>query len=497
MRFAALEEVMARLAFAPSPVTGGFVVTYSGKKIEFWNGTSAARINGSVCPLASAVRYDGTHWWGEVNSSIQAIKQFLASVSRPSDIRLVPASQQPAPVQAPRNVPAAPPIAASQTPPSKPASSQSASGGVEISRVRWGEQLEAYRAVVDISAQAETIMSEQPGKVEILFRGARTSDISERSPWPPLSVSSRQQGGNVVVSFTHAAGMVKGFWVDDPPRYVVDFYFGKDAGSSAVPADTSSADQPGSGGGAKPKPPAVSPAPKKKFLVVIDAGHGGRDGGATGNKLKEKDINLLAAHELALSLKALGLDVKFTRQDDRYLKLAERTEIANTSNADVFISLHCNALPSGKHASGTELYLMAEQTDQDALNLAIIENRELSGDAESVEDINQAADQKTRMLLKILGDMQQSDKINESTTLAEFVYNKMRADGFSLRKVRQAPFFVLRGAGMPALLVEMGYITEASDAKLLNSQAHRKKMMGSLSAGIMSYLGKRPGEGGR
>jgi N-acetylmuramoyl-L-alanine amidase len=101
------------------------------------------------------------------------------------------------------------------------------------------------------------------------------------------------------------------------------------------------------------------------------------------------------------------------------------------------------------------------------------------------------------MLLKILGDMQQSDKINESTTLAEFIYNKMRSDGFQLRKVRQAPFFVLRGAGMPALLVEMGYITEPSDAKLLNSQANRKKMMDSLAAGILNYLGKRTGEGGR
>jgi N-acetylmuramoyl-L-alanine amidase len=140
---------------------------------------------------------------------------------------------------------------------------------------------------------------------------------------------------------------------------------------------------------------------------------------------------------------------------------------------------------------------MAQHTDRDALNLAIIENREISGEAQSSADVNAAADKRTQLLLKILGDMQQSDKINESTTLAEHLYDKMRSAKFSIRKVRQAPFFVLRGAGMPAVLVEMGYITEASDAKQLSSAPYRKRMMDSLAAGIFNYLNKRPGEGGR
>jgi N-acetylmuramoyl-L-alanine amidase len=139
---------------------------------------------------------------------------------------------------------------------------------------------------------------------------------------------------------------------------------------------------------------------------------------------------------------------------------------------------------------------MAEQTDQDALNLAIMENRELSGGAENIAEVNEAADKRTRLLLKILGDMQQSDKISESTTLAEFLYERMKSVSFRIRKVRQAPFFVLRGAGMPAVLVEMGYITEAGDAKNLASQAYRKKMMDALALGIMNYLNKKTGEGG-
>jgi N-acetylmuramoyl-L-alanine amidase len=371
---------------------------------------------------------------------------------------------------------------------------------VEIARVRWGEQLNAYRAVVDIETQVDAVFSESPGKVEVIFKNSRAGDLSNRSPWPSLSVVSKRQGSDIVVTFTHSSVGVKGFWVSDPPRYVVDFYFGESGPEPVLtpntPREADTTTTPSGGGRIETNPKQPVPPDKKKFLVVVDAGHGGHDGGAVGNNLKEKDMNLLASLQLGISLKAIGIDVKLTRTDDRYLKLAERTEIANNTDADVFISLHCNALPKGQRASGTELYLMAEQTDQDALNLAIIENREISGGAESAAEVNEAADKKTRLLLKILGDMQQSDKISESTNLAEFLYEKMKSSGFSIRKVRQAPFFVLRGAGMPALLVEMGYITDAGDAKRLNSQDNRKKMMDSLAAAILNYLGNRPGEGG-
>jgi N-acetylmuramoyl-L-alanine amidase len=504
MRFVALEEVMSRLAFAASPISGGFVVTYTGRKIEFWNGSNVARVNGMVSPLAAEVAFDGAHWWSESASSLEAIKLFLSSVSRPADISFVP-SDTPAPqdVVVASSLPVAPPATAPDPPPVGENTS-----AVLISRVRWGEQADAHRAVVDISSQVETSVDESAGRVEVTFRGAGSPGVSGRSPWPSLSVESKKQGNDVVLVFTHSSDKIKGFWVADPPRYVVDFYLTGPGPEQAMPVAGGPSDSPDqievppapapvpNSGKIETTPKRPPPAPKNKFLVVIDAGHGGHDGGAVGNKLKEKDLNLLAALQLGISMKAIGMDVHLTRQDDRYLKLAERTEIANKTDADVFISLHCNALPKGKHATGTELYLMAEQTDQDALNLAIMENRELSGDAENAAEITEAADKRTRLLLKILGDMQQSDKINESTTLAEFIYDKLRASGMQIRKVRQAPFFVLRGAGMPALLIEMGYITEASDAKKLNSQAERKKMMDAVAAAVHNYLSKRPGEGG-
>jgi N-acetylmuramoyl-L-alanine amidase len=500
MTFVALEELMTRLAFASSPVSGGFVVTYTGRKIEFWSGSNVARVNGLVSPLAASVFFSDGHWWGELNSSIEAVKLFLSSVSRPSDVRLAAASQAP-----PKNIPIAPAPPAQNPPKQEPKTPFDSGGGTRISRVRWGEQVDAYRAVIDISEQTEAIVSEKSGRLEVTFRGAGTDPVSGSSPWPPLSVEAGASGRDAVLAFTHSSSKVKSFWIADPPRYVIDFYFSGEGAEPVTPPpiDITPRETPSPPPAGTPNRGVIDTAPrrpgsaeKKKFLVVVDAGHGGHDGGAVGNGLKEKEINLLAALQLGISLKAIGMDVKLTRQDDRYLKLAERTEIANATDADVFISLHCNALPKGKHATGTELYLMAEQTDQDALNLAMLENRELSGGAENVAEITEAADKRTRLLLQILGDMQQSDKINESTTMAEFIYDKMRSSGMQIRKVRQAPFFVLRGAGMPALLIEMGYITEAGDAKKLKSQTERKKMMDAIAVAVKNYLGRRPGEGG-
>ena len=239
---------------------------------------------------------------------------------------------------------------------------------------------------------------------------------------------------------------------------------------------------------AKATAPAPKPRAGRKPIVVIDAGHGGHDPGAVANKIREKDINLRAATQLAKILKEKGVDARLTRSTDVYLKLAERTAFANKNNADVFISLHCNSMPKGKSGvAGFEIYIMALPSDKDAMNLAIVENREISGDAHSAAEI-QKADKKTQLLLKILGDMQQNDKIGASTELTEVLHANAKKSGLPMRKVAQAPFFVLRGAGMPAVLVEMGYLTNAAEAKRLNTAAYREKMCRSLAEGIITFI---------
>jgi len=149
------------------------------------------------------------------------------------------------------------------------------------------------------------------------------------------------------------------------------------------------------------------------------------------------------------------------------------------------MSIHANALPPGRHATGMEIYLMALPTDKDAMQLALIENREIAG---GNGDTAKAADKKTKMLLNILGNMQQNAKINESTGFAEYLFKYGKAGGIKMRRVAQAPFFVLRGAAMPAVLIETGFLTEKSEARLLNDKKDQDKNTESTTRGIVDYL---------
>ena len=231
---------------------------------------------------------------------------------------------------------------------------------------------------------------------------------------------------------------------------------------------------------------------QKKPIVVLDAGHGGHDPGASGNGAIEKNINLRAVLTLGSILQQYGVDVRYSRHTDVFLKLSERTAFANDNNANVFVSMHCNAMPRGSSVSGIEFYIMAPPTDRDAMRLAIYENKEITGGAETSKEVEARADKKTQLLLKILGDMQQNGKINESTTMTEVLHRSTAAAGLPIRKVRQAPFFVLRGAGMPAVLIEMGYVTNSSDAAKLKSQGYLDKICAGFAQGVVTYIKENP-----
>ncbi|MEG1642151.1 MAG: N-acetylmuramoyl-L-alanine amidase [Synergistaceae bacterium] len=229
----------------------------------------------------------------------------------------------------------------------------------------------------------------------------------------------------------------------------------------------------------------------KRPIVVIDAGHGGHDPGASANGLREKDVNLRATKILQQKLESYGIDVRPTRTTDIYLKLAQRTAFANDNDANVFVSLHCNAMPKGRRASGLEYYIMALPSDKDAMRLAIYENKELTqGGADG--EAERRADRKTTLLLKILGDMQQNHKIDDSTTFTEALHQSSTRNGIKARKVSQAPFFVLRGAGMPAVLIEMGYLTDSEDATKLRSDSYISKLCDGLASGIVEYIKENP-----
>ena len=219
--------------------------------------------------------------------------------------------------------------------------------------------------------------------------------------------------------------------------------------------------------------------------IVIDPGHGGKDPGAMDNGVKEKDVNLAVGLELQRALTAKGYNVVMTRATDIYLKLQERTDIANNVKADLFVSIHVNALPNKKSMTGFEIYIMALPTDKDAMNLAKVENREyVEGKGMDTENV----DRRTEMLLRILGDLQQNNKISESTDFAAMLYNAGVRNGLPMRRVAQAPFFVLRGAGMPAVLLEIGFVTNANESQLLTTPAYQQRIANAMSEGIANYI---------
>jgi len=213
--------------------------------------------------------------------------------------------------------------------------------------------------------------------------------------------------------------------------------------------------------------------------IVIDPGHGGKDPGAIAFDLKEKDIVLKTGERLAAHLREkLGATVILTRNDDSFLPLEERTAIANTNSADLFISLHINAHPS-PDIRGFETYFLNLTTNAEAMRVAAREN------ATSTHQLSELQD--------ILSDIMRNSKINESSRLADQVHGSIDSGlsetHFAIKDmgVKQAPFYVLIGAEMPAILIEIAFISNPDDAKLLGDDDFLDKLAEQISGGISQY----------
>ncbi len=215
--------------------------------------------------------------------------------------------------------------------------------------------------------------------------------------------------------------------------------------------------------------------------IVLDPGHGGKDPGAMAFGLKEKDIVLDVAKKLAPILKKeLGCEVVLTRKDDTFISLEERTALANTNNADLFISLHINAHPSAK-VRGMETYYLNLTTNAEAMRVAAREN------ATSTHQMSELQD--------ILSDIMKNSKIDESSRLAQQVHNSIIAEadkrGFSDIKnlgVKQAPFYVLIGAQMPAILIELAFISNEKDIANLKNTAFVEMLTREITEGVRVYV---------
>lgn len=257
------------------------------------------------------------------------------------------------------------------------------------------------------------------------------------------------------------------FFFDDPARLVIDVY-GK-AGASTFP-DVNFV----------------------KRRIVLDPGHGGHDPGAVGPKnLKEKDVVL----DIAVKLRKILLEdplneVFLTRERDVYIPLEERTAIANRKNADLFVSIHANASPR-RDARGIETYLLNWTDDEEANRVAAREN---AISMKKMREMNRQMD----IVDVIKSDLFRENKRDESIKLANYIQRSLVSNLDDDKRrlinlgVKQALFYVLFGAKMPSVLVEVSFISNPEEEHLLSNDAYRTEVAEGIAKGLNTYLISAP-----
>lgn len=304
-----------------------------------------------------------------------------------------------------------------------------------------------YRLVIDVSTHIGTLPNRQVGMVISPSTGAH-------APAATAVAAATPQPHETPVSLERA--------VDVPPTSVVPPSAAKPTGDG----DTSLTRALG----------------LKIHRIVIDAGHGGHDTGTIGpHGLMEKDLCLDVALRLGrmIEQKLPGAQVIYTRQDDTFVPLEQRTQIANDAKADLFISIHANSSPD-RAARGVETYYLNFTTSPDSMDVAAREN---AASQESLHDLQD-----------LIKKIARNDKLEESKEFAgdvqDSLSHKLRAVSSAERDrgVKQAPFVVLIGADMPSILAEISFVSNPTDERLLKGSTERQRIASGLYTGIADYL---------
>jgi len=272
-----------------------------------------------------------------------------------------------------------------------------------------------------------------------------------------------------VVLDTQSVSDYKVFSLQDPFRIVVDVR-GQRSGSPQPGAEADNA-----------APTLAQQLGLGIKRIIVDPGHGGKDCGAIGiGGILEKDITLAVAREVAARLKTrLECEVVMTRDSDIFIPLEERTAIANTREGDLFISIHVNAAPNPK-ARGIETYILDLAKNKNAMQVAAREN---ASSAHQLSDLQ-----------SILQDLIQNSKKSESIKLAGYVQDNM-INGLKCSYpevkdlgVKQAPFVVLLGAQMPAILTEIAFLSNPDEAAWLSTEKYQGLVADQIVAGVSGYV---------
>ncbi|HBC38160.1 MAG TPA: N-acetylmuramoyl-L-alanine amidase [Porphyromonadaceae bacterium] len=230
-------------------------------------------------------------------------------------------------------------------------------------------------------------------------------------------------------------------------------------------------------------------AQKNGFTVVIDPGHGGRDPGAIGSSSKEKDIVLVVGKKLGELIKNNHPDVKvlYTRDTDRFVELNKRAEIANKAKADLYISLHCNALDRRKRSpQGVETFVLGLHRSRDNLDVAKAENSVIlyEDDYSTKYQGFDPNEPESYIMFEFMTDQY----LQQSVYFASLVQNRLVNNSKRTnRDVRQAGFLVLREVAMPSILVELGYISNPSDEKYMKTESGQRSLANSVYLAFKEY----------
>jgi N-acetylmuramoyl-L-alanine amidase len=345
-------------------------------------------------------------------------------------------------------------------------------GDVRIPRVQVSSFVsgDSVRIVLESTEKVPFRVSQGEGRVAVTIE----RDLVE------VKLEQERLTGGIVELLQHSPGKenvitvtlgrrfqnLKASEQEAPPRLVLEL-FATPATASPPPA-------------AAEAPKASTPGPRAPRIVVIDPGHGGPMVGAQGpGGTLEKDVTLAIARKLRAAIANLGYQAFLTRDKDEDVALDQRTAIANNFKADLFVSIHANG--SRAHgAKGSEVYFLAhEASDSEARRLAMLE-----GAVGADSGASPGSD-----LALILWNMAQSEHLAESSVLASRVHEALgEVTGAASRGVKQAPFRVLVGAAMPAVLVEVGFLSNADEEKLLVSDAYQGRVASAILRGMARYF---------
>lgn len=344
-----------------------------------------------------------------------------------------------------------------------------ATGTVDVTDIRYWSYTEYTRVVISLTEHVEFVKNRlsKPDRLYFDIKNSRINSEMKKNISVSNDMLKAVRAGQfdsntvrVVLDLKNITDF-KIFTMEDPARIVIDIY-GK-----------------------------INISDRKR--IVIDPGHGGHDPGAVGpNNLYEKDVVLDIALKLRDILSAnSSYEIFLTRDRDVFIPLEQRTAIANSKNADLFVSIHANA-SLRREAKGIETYMLNWTNDEEAMKVAAREN------AISLKKMRQMNKKEMDILDIIKGDLSRDNKRDESIRLAHYIQKNLVSnlnrdyDHIVDLGVKQALFYVLFGAKMPSVLVEVAFISNHLEEKHLAREDYRGDLARSLSAGITKYMMTMP-----